>query len=103
MIIKEGVILQGLQLEMRAVLKHANEIWKKHGQELAITSGLDGTHSAGSYHYFGYALDLRTRYFIISERQEVVHALQHALARIKGGKGYSVILESTHIHVQYNA
>lgn len=98
MIIKEGVVLAGLQIEMRPVLKHANEVWKKHGQELAVTSGLEGTHSAGSYHYFGYALDLRTRYFSTTERHSVLYELKQLL----GGK-YTVLLESTHIHAQYNA
>lgn len=96
--IKEGVIMTGLQIQMRAVLKHANIIWKGKGHELVITSALDGTHSAGSYHYFGYALDLRNRYFNTIQKKEVVRMLKDAL-----GPDYTVIGEHTHVHVQYNA
>ena len=98
MIIKDGVTMTGLQIEMRRVLKHANEIWKTKGHELVITSGLDGTHSAGSYHYYGYAVDLRNRYFTTLEKKEVVRKLKDAL-----GTGYTVIGEHTHVHVQFNA
>lgn len=98
MIIKDGVTMEGLKLEMRLVLKHANLIWKSKGHELVITSALDGTHSAGSYHYYGYALDLRNRYFSTLEKKEVVRKLKDAL-----GPKYTVIGEHTHVHVQFNA
>lgn len=104
--IKDGVIMQGLQLEMRTVLQKADALWKKHGKELVITSALDGTHSAGSYHYFGYALDFRTRYFFDNVPQEqgqrtVMEIVKDLQAQL--GDKYTVLFESTHIHVQYNA
>ena len=95
--IKDGVIMQGLQLPMRVVLKRADALYKKYGQELTITSALDGTHSAGSLHYYGYALDLRTRYFPLAEAREIANTLQREL-----GSGYTVLFETNHIHVQYN-
>jgi len=95
--IKEGVAMQGLQIEMRLVLKAANNIWKHHGRELVITSALDGTHSAGSYHYFGYAVDLRHRFFTSTEKVSVTKELKEVL-----GPDYTVINERTHIHVQFN-
>ena len=95
--IKDGVAMQGLQIEMRKVLKAADTLWKRYGHELVITSALDGTHSAGSYHYFGYALDFRSRYFSKEVKTRVTELLQEAL-----GAKYTVINESTHIHVQYN-
>ena len=98
MIIKDGVIMQGLQLPMRKVLKRANLIWRDNGQELVVTSALDGTHSAGSYHYFGYALDFRSRYFSTLDKRKVANRLQNVL-----GADYTVVSERTHIHVQYNA
>jgi hypothetical protein len=93
--IKPGVILAGLQLPMRLVLMEANRIWSELGQELAITSGLDGTHSPGSMHYYGYALDMRTRYFADGGR-EACSRLRSALPA-----AYFVQLESNHIHVSY--
>ena len=98
MIIKEGVNIQGLKLEMRPVLMYANRIWKKHGKELAITSGMDGTHHASSLHYYGYAVDLRTRYFSDKEKQTIASELKHML-----GDGYDVITEKDHIHAEYQA
>lgn len=94
--IKDGVQMAGLSILMRPVLKEADRIWKKHGHELVITCGLDGTHSAGSYHYYGLALDLRNKYFTDSEKQIVHDELQESL-----GKTYVVVTERTHVHVQH--
>jgi len=95
--IKEGVIMQGLQLPMRKVLKKAALLWRNQREELVITSALDGTHSAGSYHYYGYALDLRTRYFTTTVSAELAKTLQFQL-----GEAYTVLFEGNHIHVQFN-
>lgn len=98
--IKEGVILSGLQLPMRRVLKAAEEIWKSHGRSegVTVTSGLDGLHSAGSLHYYGYAVDLRTRYFDGVEQSVIHMKLKKALS---DNPYYTVLLEDTHIHVHY--
>ena len=94
---------------MRPVLVAANIVWTRHGQELVVTSGLDGTHSAGSYHYYGFALDLRTRYFItIEEVNEVAEDLRQEIRRqawakfgVHGADAYVVIVEKDHMHVHY--
>ena len=95
--IKKGVSLVGIQLPMRKVFKHADRIWKKYEDELVITSCTDGVHSAASYHPFGYALDLRTRNFSHETARSAADKL-----RCKLGHCYTVILESDHIHVQFN-
>lgn len=95
---KPGVIIAGLKIEMRKVLMVADKIWKEHGQELVITSGLDGVHSPGSLHPYGYALDLRSRYFVKARCPLVVVDLKEQL-----GNDYDVIVHSTHIHVEYDA
>ena len=94
--IKEGVIMAGLQIEMRQPLVKANKIWRDHNQELVVTSALDGVHSEGSLHYYGYALDFRTRYFSATTRRIVAAELRDAL-----GSDYQVIEHNTHIHVEY--
>ena len=91
--------MAGLKLPMRKVLKVADAVYKEHGKELVVTSALDGTHSAGSYHYYGYALDFRTRYFDSQDEKTLVARK----IREKLGDKYRVILESTHLHIQYNA
>ena len=95
--IKEGVSLIGLKIEMRKVLMVASALWKQNGQELVITAGTDGVHSPSSMHYYGYALDFRSRYFTEEQKKEIVQSL-----RILLGDLYDVVEHSTHIHVEYD-
>lgn len=95
--IKDGVIISGLQECMRPILKHAGEIWRKQGEELVITAGLDGEHSAGSLHPYGKAVDLRIRYFDEDTKRKVAHELKKTL-----GCYCDVIVHKTHIHVEYD-
>jgi len=99
--VKAGVKLAGLKLEMRKVLYYADKIWENQDEELVVTSTTDGVHSAGSYHPYGYAVDLRTRYFTKGQLTYVAEKLQQALEAISSK--YVVVVEATHIHVQYNA
>ena len=91
----DTVNIWGLELPMQKVLKEADKLWREYGQELVITSARDGIHSAGSLHYYGYAVDLRTHYFTESEKRQVGYKLQELL-----GQPYDVIVENTHIHVE---
>jgi len=95
--IKDGVSLAGLKKEMRIALIEADDIWKQHGQDLWVTEYMGGEHSAGSLHYGGYALDLRTRYFGDSEARVVSAKLREAL-----GGDYDVVLHTTHLHVEFD-
>jgi hypothetical protein len=96
--IKEGASLQGLDIRMRPALIAANRVWKTYGQELVITAGTDGTHSAGSLHYYGFAVDCRTRYFSAEEISAVTRSLHIALDQ----EGYDIVVHSTHIHIEYD-
>ena len=95
--IKDGVNIQGLDLRIRPVLIAADKIWKRYGQELVVTCGLDGIHSAGSLHYYGLALDFRTRYFETGTVRYIAESLQKEL-----GKNFDVVLHKSHIHVEYD-
>ena len=95
--IKDGVILAGLDIKMRPVLIIADHMWKQFNQELVVTAGLDGAHSAGSLHYYGLALDLRTRYFSDVDKKVIAESLQDSL-----GDKFDVVLHSSHIHVEYD-
>jgi len=108
MIIKSGVVMSD-KLVMRPVLLKADVIWRAHGEELVVTSGKDGTHSAGSIHYYGYAYDFRTSYFGDSVVRAVANTLRNTL-----GPRYNVVIhphiyfddgeiKSTgHIHAEYD-
>lgn len=92
-----SVNIWGLEVCMQPVLKYADKIWGKYGQELVVTSARDGIHSAGSLHYYGRAVDLRTRYFSEDTLNEVVEELRSVL-----GEDYDLIVHSTHLHVEYD-
>jgi len=97
--IKDSATIAGLHIKMRPALIAAEKVWKRLGRNegVTITSGLDGTHSAGSLHYYGYAVDLRTFYFDAEECNRAVAQL-----KVELGAGYDVVLENTHIHVEYD-
>lgn len=96
--IKKGASLNGLKLAMRPAIIIADEIWQSLGQELTITSGTDGDHSAGSLHYYGYAIDLRTRYFTQEEKFNAYCALTEELEY----QGFNIFMHDTHIHIEYD-
>lgn len=64
-----------------------------------ITSLNDNKHMQGSLHYEGRAFDLRIWAF-----QKNQDALKNFIAQCKKalGVGYDIVLESTHIHVEYD-
>ena len=98
MLYKDGVVHVGLNWRMRKVAKIVEEIWTLHGQDAVMTSGMDGKHSEGSWHYYGCASDFRTRYFSKEEAAAVATELSAAL-----GNPYQVVLHpDSHIHVEFD-
>lgn len=95
---KRNVIIPGLDIMMRRVLIEADKIWRELGQELVVTSALDGVHSAGSLHYYGRALDFRINYFTPEEADHAADMLRRALP----GNKYDVVRETTHIHAEFD-
>ena len=95
--LKDGVILAGLQIEMRPGLIVADRLWRKYGHELVLTCGLNGSHSAGSLHYYGLAVDCRTFYFDPEELLDLFQELKETLP-----SEFDVVLESDHIHLEYD-
>lgn len=89
--------LLGIKYAMRLVLQKADEIWHRHGQTLVVTHGVDGSHSAASYHYYGLALDFRTNFFGRDQAEVVCRELKDSLPDY-----YDVILHSTHMHVEFD-
>lgn len=102
---KKGVLLHGLVNEVWLALIVAEAIYEEHGLTLVVTSARDGTHSRASAHYTGRAVDLRIRnvagYGVHGsnspEIQEIAADLRAAL-----GQYYDVVLESDHIHVEFD-
>ena len=99
MLIKRGVILRGLQLQMRHVLITCQEVLDRYKKKFWVTSGLDGVHSAGSLHYYGFAIDIRI-YHLGKWTNQVFQEIKERLR--KQSKYYDVILHKTHIHIEYD-
>jgi len=95
--VKKGVVLSGLQYEMRAVLKAIGKVCDELGLPVEITSGIEGSHSCASYHPYGYALDFSIREFSHGEPEVVVAYLKQELPSY-----YDVVLEHDHIHVEFD-
>lgn len=71
--------------------------------DMVITSGREGTHQAGSFHYQDRALDIRTKHLTRAQKLNLVDAVAARL-----GSEYDVILEALgktneHLHVEYDA
>lgn len=98
--IKQGVVINGLNPIFRYVLPELEKIYKKNGSELVVTSAIDGTHSAGSKHYYGNAIDIRVKNLPVEKWQIVRDEISACL-----GCCFKVILEtqnkgSEHIHLE---
>jgi hypothetical protein len=93
---KPGALLS-TRPEMDYARRILARIWTAHGYQLTVTSGLDSTHSAESLHYEGLAEDYRTRDVAPSQLSGMVSEARAIL-----GRDYDVVLESDHLHVEYD-
>ena len=98
--VKEGVFFHPDTFshhEMSRIVSQA-QILAPSGYEITITSAFDGKHSKNSKHYKGKALDFRTRDF---PKNCSVSTWANRLQRRLGDE-YFVLVEKTHMHVQWN-
>lgn len=86
----------GLQGPIILALLVAIGVWEEFGQPCVLTAGIDGKHSAGSSHYTGNGIDLRTSGFTPEEKAAVLERLRARLT-----SDYFCQLESDHIHIQF--
>ena len=102
--IKEGVNLTGLRPEMSIALMVVESVYYDIvGQGVTVTSAVDGKHRNNSRHYIGLAVDIRTRDDDKCEQwsQEIKQQIAKVL-RQNLGSNYDVVVESTHIHIEYD-
>lgn len=95
--LKVGVKIEGLKMEIIMILPIVNDIIRWTGEEMVITSGLEGLHMQGSLHYVGRAIDIRLPFKENNKNEWVVSVIQVAL-----GKDFDVILENDHIHIEFD-
>lgn len=96
--IKEGASVHGLGTEILIALLIASKVYEKHGIDFVITSGTDGVHGYSSEHYKGDAIDVRTRNITPETKKNLMAGeIKQSL-----GNDYDVVLESTHLHIEYD-
>jgi len=94
---KRGVVLVSSETYIFDIIQDARVSYAKHGKDVVITSGIDGSHKSNSLHYKGRALDLRTRHLSDGQRVEIMTELKARL-----GPNYDVLFEGNHFHIEYD-
>lgn len=94
--VKAGAVLS-TRPEIESARRVVSNVWRRHGFTATVTSGYDGSHQANSLHYEGLAEDYRT-----SDVPSNILPTMVAEVRAQLGSNYDVILESTHLHVEYD-
>lgn len=97
--IKPGVTFADtMPATTRRMIDAAEYVFGQYNIVPVITSGNDGVHRDGSFHYTGDALDFRRW---DADRAGVLPAVLTGL-RYYLGDDYDVILESDHIHIEFD-
>lgn len=91
--------IRGIQPEMLFALMVAESVYRGMGSELVVTSvgELSNSRVKGSKHLSGYAVDLRVRDMDTPTREAVSWDIRQKL-----GSDYDVVLESNHIHIEFD-
>lgn len=98
--IKPGVRVTGIRTETLLALRVIEGAFADAGYPTTtLTSGVEGSHSRGSLHYTGCAVDIR----ISNVPTEKLPPLRDEIARRLGGPGgdYDVVLEGSHFHIEF--
>jgi len=94
MLIKAGVDISRLNREIRRSLPRVQDLLDLLDNELTVTSTYEGNHGEGSLHYCNDAYDIK-------KPTEWAPGLKEEL-QIKLGKSFDVVLESDHLHIEYD-
>ena len=97
---KHDVLIKRVHPEMVYAWGVVAQLSAEWGINTVVTSVSDGVHSANSKHYCDpcQATDFRTWYLPSEqEKRRFARELQRLL-----GKDFDVVLESTHLHVEYD-
>lgn len=104
-IFKNGVSFTDAKREILLAISVAEGVYEKWNKVLVVTSICDGKHKKYSHHYKGLAFDIRTRYFKRKNSNRINITIIRKVARelrMVLGSEYQVIIESNHIHIEYD-
>ncbi|MGE5486501.1 MAG: hypothetical protein ACM3ZB_01615 [bacterium] len=96
LLLKPGVRIAGLRPETVLAVVTAERILEEMGVDCVITAALDGKHTAGSLHYSGAAVDIRSRELAPDDLKKLVARLRECL-----GEDFDVVLEIDHVHLEF--
>jgi len=95
-LLKSDVHVAGMRPELVPALLAADRIYRANGAFMTVTSVSEGEHKEKSLHPEGLAFDLRTRNFTRVEVDRIARAIRESLTI-----DYDVVVEKTHIHVEF--
>jgi hypothetical protein len=95
--IKVGVKIENVSTDLLYAMYMTARLMDVVKVDFVVTSVNDGVHKVGSLHYKGNAFDFRIRNF----GEVSVFAFCSKL-RLALGSKYDVVLESDHVHVEYD-
>ncbi len=103
---KKTVSAKSASFEIGYAIGIAESVYSEVGSVLVVTSLNDSKHSSGSLHYTGRAVDLRTKHLqpgvLQGIRRDTVPAVFAKLRERLEPLGFDVVLESDHIHVEFD-
>jgi uncharacterized protein YcbK (DUF882 family) len=94
--IKGGVRAHGVMPETVLGMMVAESVYRDNGYKFVVTAIIEGGHSRASLHYIGAAFDCRINNMPASKWKGVADEIRARL-----GGDYDVVLEDTHIHVEW--
>jgi len=97
LLLKPGVRVAGMRPEILFAIIAAERVCAEMGVDCVVTACVDGVHQAGSLHYCGLAVDLRSRNFRPGDADKAIARIKQCL-----GADYDVVLENDHIHVEFD-
>ena len=95
--LKQGSKWGRISPEIILAVMVARDVFGDYGYELVLTEGTGGGHMEGSLHYFGQAVDIRTRHVIEDKWRPMVNDIRSRLTT-----DYDVVLEPDHLHIEYD-
>jgi len=96
LLLKPGVRVAGMRPEILFAIIAAERVCAEMGVDCVVTACVDGVHQAGSLHYCGLAVDLRSRNFRPGDADKAIARIKQCL-----GADYDVVLENDHLHLEY--